>query len=246
MSLDIGVGVDKGVGDDVGVGVGSDELSIYQATSHAGCSDEEMTDEKYEAYGNSPEVFRRLLTLTLSGELGHEIGTPLPVGWDEDAKALTDKWPSKGREWDYLEALILWAYGRPEDNFWRGRTANMKAFVTHVLKGNLTRQFDEALTRPETWCRLYYLTHNPNGCPFIEPLSSLIPISAAMKEKCNDFMEDKMTALNVSVLLSGQTEPDSFTVNINGQTKQGRTTAPASSSTSSMKVTSRGRLFFSE
>jgi hypothetical protein len=63
----------------------------------------------------------------------------------------------------YAETLLLWAYGNPFDTFWPERTKNMKAFVTHVQKGAILDQFEEALKKPETWMRRYYLTRDSNG-----------------------------------------------------------------------------------
>jgi hypothetical protein len=130
---------------------------------------------------NSPEDFCWCVATYLFMQLGFD---QIPAGWEEDATPLSDKFTT-AHERKRIAALILWAYGRPEDNFWRERTANMKAFVTHVLKGAMIRQFDEALTKPEAWTRVYFITADDGvrgRCPFVHSLSSLIRPSDEMIE----------------------------------------------------------------
>jgi len=136
--------------------------------------------------GDCAHCFRWSLSVSLSIQLGFE---EIPPTWMDDAIPLTDKFRTK-EERQMLSALVMWAYGRPADDFWRNKTRNMKAFVTHVLKGSMLRQFNEAKLKPEFWITQYYMSPDepPNGrCPFPHYINAVI--------KCPDEMEAQLRAM---------------------------------------------------
>lgn len=162
----------------------ANQLASQQASTPSilSTSTEEEPDGEDWSDGNSPEAFRWSLAIHLFRQL--RTGFDMPREWQDDARPLMDRFTTH-EEHEHILALTMWAYGRPEDNFWRDCTANMKAFVTHVLKGTLLRQFDEALTKPETWVRQYYISppDDPKGrCPFPEALNAYIRLSDEMIE----------------------------------------------------------------
>jgi hypothetical protein len=120
--------------------------------------------------------------------------------WKEEAKPLLEMYPGEagmGR----MEAIMLWAYGRPEVDFWRKCTSGMKAFVTHMKKGTLEDQFNAAVKTPEFWWTQYYLC--PLGIADKPPMPCPYPISSILGEPPQD-MISKIEAFREKIAASGE------------------------------------------
>ena len=88
--------------------------------------------------------------------------------------AVTEKCPDVPCTCD-LYMVMMWAYGNPHDDFWLKKTVNMRAFVSHMMKGKMYVQFKAALLKPDTWRTQYYISRDAAGelaCPLPMPMSA--------------------------------------------------------------------------
>jgi hypothetical protein len=117
--------------------------------------------------------------------------------WRAQLKAFLVEQRYSREQWDRLQALMVWAYGRPEDDWWKKRTANMKAFITHVRNGNLVAQFEAAMKTPEFWPRVYTMIPERDGV-------SAVPFPFTMADLLGNPDEAMITKVKAWIAAGGR------------------------------------------